>query len=211
MRRPLAALLLSLSAAGAGGCIQMAQFWANVTGGDWIEPEYKLTKGPLLVMIDDLNNQITEPQVIQETHRTISEIFAAKGVNERVIPLDYQLRLARSDKEYPRLKIRQIGEKLGAEEVLYVNVVRFTTHDEPGADFFKGNYTVRVKVISTRTDAGDVRKWPSDSLGKQVAANTPPEPSDGDRSSSDVARELAIKVGQGVSRLFYGYRELEEK
>lgn len=209
--RGLACAALSiLSLAGGTGCVQLAALWANMTGGDWIEPEYRLSKGPLLVFIDDSNHLIAEPQVAQELHKTISEIFLEMDVNRRVIPYEHQQRLARSEKDFARLSARQVGEKLGADEILWIHVSRFTTREEPGSDLFKGHFAVRVRVLSTEARR-EVRRWPSDRAGKQVVATTPTEPADGDRSGSDVARELAIKLGKSVAKLFYGYRSLEDR
>ncbi|MFQ5425196.1 MAG: hypothetical protein ACE5F9_14620 [Phycisphaerae bacterium] len=193
----------------SGGCFKAMSAWAAIAGGNWIEPEYKLTDGPLLILVDDLNNQISEPGPVRKLHKTLSDIFLEYDVNKRVIPLDSWKELRQSDKDYDKLAVRQIGEKLGAEQILYLDVVRFTLYGEPGADIFKGQFTVRVKVLSTRQQR-DVRLWPRQESGKRVVVSMPPEPNDGDRSASVVAKELSEKLGHEVAKLFYGHRELDD-
>jgi len=191
------------------GCTQIAQAWANLTGGDWIEPEYRLTRQPLAVIIDDSQGLVGEPRAIREAYKTISAIFAEFKVNQQVVPFEDWQRLQQSDRQYGKYSIREIGEKLGAEEVLYLDVEKFTLHAEGDAPVFKGLFSVRVKVLSTKRKA-DIRLWPNEESGRLVSATTAATPADGDKSAGDVATELGIRLGQEVARLFYGHRELEK-
>lgn len=193
----------------SSGCQQVASAWANMTGGDWIPAEFTLTKEPLLVLIDDRSAIVTEPKSIREAHKTIAVNFAEFKVNQNVIPFEEWQRLAQTDKKYGRYSIRQVGEKLGAEQVLYLNVERFTLHGEPGAPVYKGEFTVRVKVLSTNREK-DVRVWPSEESGKRVTVTSAPIPIDSEKSASDIATELGIKLGKQVAMMFYGHRELEK-
>ena len=213
-RRPagyirMASLVLLAIAPLATGCFKVAAAWANITHGDWIEPQFTLTKAPLLILIDDRNSLVTEPIAMRELHKTISENFLAFKVNEMVVPFDEWRRLAQNDRSYHKYSIRQIGEKLGAEQVLYINVERFTIHSEVGAPIFKGEFTVRVKVLSTDRKK-DIRLWPSEEAGKRMSSNTPATSADSEISANKVATELAVKLGKDISKMFYGHRELEE-
>lgn len=189
------------------GCVQMAAAVTNITGGDWIDAEFELTKEPLLILIDDRNGQITEPKAIREVHQTISENFLEFKVNQRVIPFQEWQNL-QSDRKYSQMTIRQVGEKLGAAQVLYIGVERFTLHSEVGAPVFKGEFVAKVKVITTERKK-DVRLWPDDESGRRVSVSTQPTPADGDKSPGDIAGELGIKLGQEVAKLFYGRREFQ--
>lgn len=193
----------------SSGCQQVAAAWTNMTGGDWIPAQFTLTKEPLLVLIDDRSSIVTEPKSIREAHKTIAVNFAEFKVNHNVIPFEEWQRLAQTDKKYGRYSIRQVGEKLGAEQVLYLNVERFTLHGEPGAPVFKGEFTVRVKVLSTNREK-DVRVWPSEESGKRISVTSAPIPIDSEKSASDIATELGIKLGKEVAMMFYGHRELEK-
>ncbi|MEK6642819.1 MAG: hypothetical protein AABZ08_02845 [Planctomycetota bacterium] len=208
-RAHIVALFLGCMVTLTSGCVQMAALWTNMTGGDWIPAQFTLTKEPLLILIDDRGSTVTEPKAIREAHKTIAVNFAEFKVNHNVIPFEEWQRLAQTDKKYNRYSIRQVGEKLGAEQVLYINVERFTLHGEPGAPVFKGEFTVRVKIMSTNREK-DIRLWPSEESGKRVSVSSAPVPIDSEKSASDIANELGIKLGKEVSMMFYGHRELEK-
>jgi hypothetical protein len=190
------------------GCIQFASAWANITGGDVIEPEYKLGQGPLLILIEDPRGDVSDPRAMRELHATISDIFVEFKVNHRVVPWEQRERLERAEKEYSKLSIREIGEKLGAEQVLYVRVEKFSLQSEPGAPIFKGEFITRVKVLDTKQEK-DVRQWPREPSGRRISVTTPAISSEGDKSASDVAKELAIKMGQAITEMFYEHRSLD--
>jgi len=201
---------LALTAAASSGCVQMAALWANMSGGDWIDPEHTLTKGPLLLLLDDPNeDQLSEPRVYEEVHRTISQNFLQFDVNKRVIPYEDWSRLRQSESKYAKLSAREIGEKLGAEQILYMRIVRFVLQPEPGAEIFQGEFTVNVKVLSTEGKR-DIRLWPKDEGGRRVTVTTQTEAADGDRSAADVSQELAIKMGKEVAKIFYGHRSFDK-
>ncbi|RIK69183.1 MAG: hypothetical protein DCC65_00080 [Planctomycetota bacterium] len=202
------ALTLFAAALLPAGCADMAATWVNMTGGDWIEPEYKLAKTPLLILIDDRNSMITEPKTVRELHQTLSENFLHFDVNKNVIPFQEYQRLQR-DPNFYKMTIRQIGEQLGAEQVLYIGVERFTLHGEGDAPIYKGIFATRVKVLSTERK-GEVRLWPDNESGKRVEVTTDPKPMDGDVTPGQVATELGIKMGQEIARFFYGRREFSE-
>lgn len=199
------ALLVILSGA---SCADMAATWVNMTGGDWIEPEYKLAKTPLLIFIDDRNSMVSEPRAMRELYQTISENFLHFDVNKNVIPFQEYQRLQR-DPKFHQMSVRQVGEQLGAEQVLYIGVERFTLQGEGDAPIFKGIFATRVKVLSTERK-GEVRLWPDNESGKRVEVTTDPKPMDSDITSGEIATELGVKMGQEVSKFFYGRREFAD-
>ncbi len=191
------------------GCIQMAAVWANWTGGDVVEPEFKLTQGSLLVLVEDPRGVVTQPRALRKVHKTICEKFAEFKVNREVVPLETSERLQRTEKGYEKLSVRQIGEKLGAEQVLHISAMTFSLQTEPGAPLFKGEFVARVKLLSTEA-ISDNRLWPREPSGRRVAVSTHPTPTDGDKKDSDVADELATKLGESVAKMFYEHRELDD-
>lgn len=201
--------LLSVALAPCFGCHDMAVLWANMQGGDTIEAEFTIGKGPLLILVDDRRGLVTEPRAIRELHETIADNFIRFEVNNRVVPYREVQRFQQNEPKFDKMTTREIGEKLGADQVLYIGVDKFNLYSEPGAPIFKGLFTLRVKVLSTDRKA-DVRLWPRDKNGKLVEANTPPTPTDGDKTASDIASVLGIKAGQRVAGLFYKHKEFDD-
>lgn len=210
MNKPFAlAAGLFMMVATTSGCHDMAVLWANMQGGDTVDAEYTLAKGPLLVLVDDRRGLVSEPRAIRELHETIADNFIRFDVNSRVIPYREVQRFQQNEPKYDKMSVREIGEKLGADQVIYVDVEKFTLFSEPGAPLFKGQFAVRVKVLTTERKA-EVRLWPQQGKGKLVTAETPPTPTDGDKSASDIAAELGIKGGQQVAGLFYEHKEFDQ-
>lgn len=187
----------------------MAALWTNLTGGDVIKPEFKLTKGPLLILVDDPRSLVVQPSAVRALHQGLSRRFLEYHVNHRVIPMSEGRRLQQTDRRYDKLSIREVGEKLGADQVLYLRVEGFTLHGEKGAPLFKGEFTVRVKVLSTKP-VHDNRLWPRERAGRHIAVSTPSTSMEGERGPSDVAEELGTKLARQVAELFYEHREFAE-
>lgn len=206
---PVSAVILAFLSLCSSGCIQMAAFWTNMTGGDVIDPEYVLSKGPLLILIDDRNNNIDQPAAMRKLQKGIADRFLEYRVNSRVVPFSEWQRLQQSDKGYDKLTIREIGAKLGADQVLYIRVDRFTLFAEPGAPLFKGDFAVRVKVVTTARQS-DVRLWPRERSGRRVSATTEPQSSEGGKSASEITEELAKELSHKIAEFFYEHREFAE-
>jgi hypothetical protein len=200
---------VSLLSFWSSGCIQMAALWTNMTGGDIVEPEYALTKGPLLILVDDRNNFITQPAAIRNLQNGIADRFLEYRVNSRVVPFSEWQRLQQSDKGYDKMTIREIGAKLGADQVLYIRVDRFTLQAEPGAPLFKGDFSVRVKVVSTARQA-DVRVWPRERSGRRVSSTTEAQSSESGKSASQITEDLTKDLSRKIAELFYEHREFAE-
>ncbi|MFQ5411775.1 MAG: hypothetical protein ACE5EC_05740 [Phycisphaerae bacterium] len=202
---------LLILAASSSGCQQMAIVWANLTGGETIEAQYTLTKGPLFVFIDDRDGLVDEPKAIREVHATISEIFRKENVNHRVIPFADWRHLQQSERKYRGMTIQAVGEKLGADQVLYVRIDQFSLQSEAGAPLFKGEFIARVKVLSTEREVSVIRLWPREERGHRVAASTRPVSTDGDKTAADVADELGKRLGWEIAGLFYDHKEFADK
>lgn len=188
------------------GCQSLGGVIAAFSGGNLIEAEYEMPDGPLLVLFDDRAGRVDQPKAIREAHRVISDRFAEKDVNTKVISYPVWQRFKQQEEDYDKLTIREIGEKLGADNVLYIAVEKFTLNQEPGAPIFQGLFEVRCKVVSTDRER-DVREWPSSPTGERVSVQTDPTTDDGDISPGQVADELGEKLGDAVAKLFYDYRE----
>jgi len=190
------------------GCQSFAGLIVAFKGGNLIEAEYDMPEGPLLILFDDRGGRVDQPKAIREAHRKISDLFAEKDVNTKVIDFPQTQRFKQQEEDYDKLTIREIGEKLGADNVLYIAVEKFTLNQEPGAPIFQGLFEVRCKVVSTDRER-DVREWPSSPAGKRVTVQTDPTTDDGDVSPGQVADELGDKLGEKVAKLFFDYREQE--
>lgn len=206
--RIVASTLLLLACAAGCNPTQMAILWHHMTGGETIEAKFKLTDGKLAVIVDDPQGFIVAPVTFREFHDKFAEALRANGIGSKIIPFEEWQQLRQRDPDYNTDKMtrRLIGEKLGADQVLFLNVTDFRLKKEPAAPIYEGRFAVRVAVYSTERKR-DVRLWPQQSDGEDVVVTTKPGPSDGDTSASDIARELADAMADEVSKLFYDHKE----
>lgn len=210
MLRPVRVVATTLLLTIAAGCnpTQMATFWYHMTGGETIEAEFKLTNGKLAVVMDDPQGFVIVPVTFREFYDKFVDALRANGIESKVIPFEEWQQLRQRDADYntDKMSRRLIGEKLGADQILFLNVTDFRLKREPAAPLYEGRFAVSVAVYSTERKR-DVRLWPQQSDGKDVVVTTKPGPSDGDTSASDIARQLADEMADSVAKLFYAHKE----
>jgi hypothetical protein len=173
----------------------------GVGQGKKVKAQFTLTKGPLAVFVDDPSGLVSVPEA---TNLLISELttnFRTRKVNTKVVSPERLAREVYSRPESQNWSIRQVGEKLGAEQVLHIRVRRFRLHDEPGDPLYQGQWQVTIKVISTERRP-DVRLWPKSIEGYDVAVTTSSEHSDDEAHGVEVARQMARTLAQEITYLF---------
>jgi hypothetical protein len=200
--------VLLLTAFLTTGCQQMAILWFHMTGGDTVKARYKLTSNMLAVVLDDPEGLIVLPETYREFYNRLEQEFLANNIKARLIPFEEWQRLRQRGNEYDDLSVRAIGEKLGADEVLYLKTTDFRLKREPAAPIYEGRFVVRVSIISTERKR-DVRLFPQEEGGVEVAAETKPETTEGDATAADVARRLSAELARRVTRLFYDHKEID--
>jgi hypothetical protein len=203
----VAAVLLS----GCGPQFGAALYWMGVGQGKKIKAQFKLTEGPLAVFVDDPSGLVSVPEATALLITELDRNFRSRKVNSKVVRPERLAREVYSRPESQNWSIRQVGEKLGAEQVLHIRVRRFRLHDEPGDPLYKGQWQVTIKVISAERQA-DVRLWPKSIEGYDVAVATTSEHSDDEAHGVIVARQMARMLAREITFLFCDHtaREREE-
>lgn len=190
--------------AGAAGCTQLAAMLAVAHGGDTINAEYKFDERPVALLVDNPDEYDVPPEAVRELHEDAVRLFEANKIKCRLVSFEETQRLRTKDAAFDDMSIRQIGEKLGADQVLYLRVRYWATKENPGDPHFKGSAKLSVKVISTERKH-DVRLWPKDGTEKSVDASTDPSLSDAPGAEVEVSRQLASKLADTVTKLFYDH------
>lgn len=204
-----AGVLICLLGCGAG-CQQLGAAIAVIKGGETLPAEYRLGAGPLAIFVDDVEQLGIPPEALGAFHDTLVEDFQKYDVNKHVAPLADVNRLKLSESKFDDLSIRQIGEKVGAEQVLYVRVNYWALKETPGDPQFRGRFSVSIKVCTTQApkpeDGKSVRLWPTDREYQSVEVTTRPDLNEAVGAETQVARELATKMAVAVGRLFHEHK-----
>jgi hypothetical protein len=211
----LTLLPLSTSGCEAAGAIAYA-----AVGDVPVEPEYILSRVPTLIFVESYTN----PDTTQDDADVLAHYVRdnlKKNLNNRkkeekkkeipMVFIDpqslYDLRTLDSDK-FHHMKIEDIGRRLGAKQVIYINMNSIGVTYAGGADIMKGVGSVRVKVVSC---ANGQTLWPQESsAGYPVSFEskliTPQQEITYDQARDSTMRTMALNV----SRLFYSYNPADD-
>jgi hypothetical protein len=185
------------------GC-NIAQAVETLTRPDPIvDAKYDLALRPTVVMFDDQRSIVTPVRLRRDVaEETTVVLMECADMSEMISPMD-ATRLAHKLDREGRASISAVGTGVGADQVIYIEPIVFSSPSvvgtaEPRAAF-------RVKVIESATRK---RLWPSDDeggaagWGVQVVLTRDEAMRLASQSNSAVVRELARRSGDEIARLF---------
>ncbi len=190
------------------GCAQLGALIAVASGGETLPAEYKLAKGPLAIVLDDPEQFGVPTDAMRAFHDAIVQDFQDQKVNKQVVQFSELQKLRQKEQQYDDMSVRQIGEKLGADQVLYCKVTYWALKERPGDPHFRGKATVGIKVDSTERKR-DVKLWPADRDYLIITAQTDPDLNEATGAESQVARQLGEKLAVAVGSYFHGHKARE--
>ena len=126
-------VLLPIAMVPIGGCTYSGGQLLYMLGfgeASRVPAEFVLTEGPVLVFIDDYNEQLTSPVAARYLFDDLSQELLREGAATKIIPLETIIGIRQSQPNFAKLSAREIGELAGAEEVLWVEVVDFLAEEQ---------------------------------------------------------------------------------
>ena len=205
--RTIAALVLTALAAACNIVTPAAYI---IEGPPSNDAQYTLPDRKVVVFVDDRKNMLSRTQLRTIIGDKVSgDLLAQKLVPDAVASRD-ALAVARRDESAGKpLTTAEIGEKVGAEVVIYVRMLTFNIAEPGGAP--RPNATAQVRVIDA---TNRTRLFPSDpeDLGVEVPSTMREVSLDlyntttGRRS---VEEQLATNLGDRIAKLFYKHEKNE--
>jgi len=176
-----------------------------VAGQDKKPAEYELPDRPTLVFIDD-RVPVIKRKVLCATigERVSTDLMMEKVVTKTISPADAIALAKQRDKHGNLLPIESIGQTVGAEQVIYVQILGFSLSPDSVTPKPAAMCSVRVIDVVSKT-----RVFPG------IESNQPDrivQVTTGDASAQMYASEpdrrkledaLAEKLGSEIGRLFY--------
>lgn len=211
-RLPLAfvtMVLLAMLAVSDCSCAAVKYMVAKFAPPEKVEPEYTVPPGKTaLVFVDDMLNPLSYPALKAELSRMIGEELVKNKVVAKVVPYDRLADLASSTPTFNSLAVGEIGQKLGADLVFYVQIDEFDLRDPAAPQLWKGHLQVTVRLV----DPTKGRLWPTDHpAGLTVpAAETPTSTESSESYGEQVATTLAGMTADSVAKLFYKHEKPAE-
>lgn len=188
------------------GCAAAGVLAYKLSGPPTIKAKYIPAQEPLLILVENYRTPsaafVTSDQLAAAIEEDLRENKVAPLVDQDKL---YNLR-DRLGEKFHDLSIPQIGQQLGASQILYVNVLQSSVDPAGGGEFVRANVAVRVKVVSA--DTGKTL-WPDSQGGLPVAAESPLIRIEAGVTAASVRDQLVKRVGTQIGRLLHDWKAEE--
>ncbi len=197
-------LMLLLSAT---GCARWGGLFYALGGGrgQKIPAEYELPPGKLLILVDDPKEKVTWPRARTLLARYVGEELLAHEAISTVISPRSLAKFRQSDSKFESYAADEIGRKLGAKTVLWIEVRDFVAPEEVEEISTAAKMTLGIKVLTTAEEVSPhgVRLWPTVGSGHIVESSLNAIGVNKMKGENAVAKELARRSAILVGRVFY--------
>lgn len=194
-----------------GSCNILGPVAAVVAPPPTIAAEYQIQDRPTVVFIDDRENVVNPISFRRVIADKVSEDLMVKKLVTRTIrPHDAMALAARHDRQSQVMPIDAIGREVGAEQVLYIEMVTFVDHIDGHTP--RGLAIARVRLIDVENRR---RLYPAEDADvpyRQIEVMTREMSPDAYRSRAtrmQVFDALAQETGSAIAKLFYKHEHRE--
>ena len=199
-------LLIALVTIASSGCNVIGYAAQAVAGTTKVPAAFTLPARTTLVLAERYGLQTSDEHDADALARYVSDELRNNNAASLVDPTRvYELRTDRASRDAFRgMTVAAVGEKLGADQVIYINLISCEVTTEPGTDMLRGRGMVTVKVVEAHTGA---TLWPTDAeQGHPIDAQTRLySPREKGVSEPSVRTLVHRQLADQVARLFYAY------
>ena len=206
MRRCLRHLPVSLLVAAAATTLQgcaLGSWAAAVFSPPMKDPAlFEIPKGKtILVLPDDFESVVTYDPARGMLAESLNKLLVENKVATTTIPFSNLVDLDARTNNLEDLSVSEIGEKLGADIVVYVLFDAFSLKDDPGNPLWHGRLAANVRVVDVKGGL----LWPKD----RPRDGWPIKPVDIPTNNTSVtyeqvlSRQLTAEAAQRIAWLFY--------
>jgi hypothetical protein len=203
-----AAALLAGSLCLAAGCELAGVAVDRASGGATVKAKYvPVPTDSMLVLVESYGLALDSG--IEAEHMTLS--LSRLLVDNKIAPVLNGQRLEQlkdaDPHEYHDMPIADIGRKLRAKQILYVNISRSEIMRPAGSGQVRGHMEAIVKIVDSLTAE---TRWPTDSTSEVVQITTNWIPDNANKTESDVRAQMADQMAEDISKLFHDYHPDQE-
>lgn len=220
MIRRFARLLCSLVVAvpcllELGGCNILTAASFVVRPEPEVEAKYDLEDRPTVVFIDDRRNRISPTRLRRVIAEEATTVLMEKEVvsEHNMIPARDAIRVSsKHDRAGKLLSVHAIGEAVGAEQIIYVNVDEFALTRDGQTPEPKAICRVRVICVENEERLFPTSTAPGDYDYYQLVVDLPNVDPHGFHTIStrnDLNDRLAITTGDDIAKLFFTHMTSE--
>lgn len=198
-------LLSLLTTTGCGRQAGGLLYFLGYGRGQKIPAQYELPKGKVLVLVDDVEGLAQLPQTRELLVQYVGEELLAHKAAKQVVSPQAVNRLRQADPDFERRSAHQIGQKVEADVVLWLQVKDFFAPVEVEDTSAAARMSISVIVLDATVsdDPSKVRLWPPGTEGHLESLELTSNQVNALKGHDAVARKLAEKLSRQISRLFY--------
>ncbi len=197
---------------GLGTCLAGCQYGAwmlQVFIPNVVQAEYHLPDRRTAVFIDDPRNMLPSNQIKSEIAQGIAKTLVAENVlsETNVIAPGTLIELEMNDRTFRSWSIQTVGQKAGADQIIYVFVDQFDlgqSHDQ-----YRPNASVRIKTYDIQSNQ---RTYPGGSGVDYRRLNTRlnfvgPRAQSTQSVALAVQQALSQDLARDIARLFFKWED----
>ncbi len=208
LRGPVRAVVLAGLGWAAGGCSAVGTVAHMVFGPPAVDAEYEPKKRPTLVLVENFQDPDASSADGDTIARAVGEQLhqhadLAVVDPDKLVPLRTEQAAAFHDMSVPA-----VGRAMGAEQVVYVNLVESEASADPTGAAVHATATARVRVVDAATG---VVLWPAGQpRGKELTAKMEYDRTDSERGTG-MRGEMLGQLSDQIAKLFYRWKPDTEK
>lgn len=200
-------LFAGVLACAASGCVALGAIASKVGPPPTVPAEYKPDKKPTLVFVESYQNPDLYEVESDRLARDISNEFTEHKAFPVVPPQKLIEFKAAKGSDLSKMDLPSIARAVGADQVIYVNLLKFTADPPPGSETVQGESHATVKLVDARTGK---TLFPRDSsVGRDVSYKTPALSEEGTTRDA-VQQQLYKHLTDDVSHLFYDWQDEQQ-
>lgn len=198
-----------ISAGGCGYSSGEALFMFGLFKRPTIEAEFKLTENQVAVLVDDTQEIAYWRETRDQLAEAVSKELAEKKAAKKVVSLTRVKHLRQLVHDYEDLSIREIGEKLDAEQVVSIQITAFEATLDPASITNAASMQVAVKVINVleKKRRSKVRLWPMLPEGKTVRVELSAADVNRAKNRRGLIKELTNTLAVEIVKNFYDRKQ----
>ena len=182
------------------GCTIIGAAAAKLAPDPVIPPQYVLANEPTLVLVENYHNPASMRLQADMVCRAIFDDLQASGVVPLVDPEAAADLRHKDSVAYRKMPLDAIGKAVGANQVIYVDLVSFDVTHALASELYSGAAMAKVRVVGS---TGEVL-WPSDSAsGYPINIKVNPHRTAAGVAENAVREQLTADLAQKIGRLFH--------
>lgn len=193
---------VGLLAASASSCVALAAVASKVKPPETIDAEYKPAKEPTVVFVESYQNPDLYAVESDRLARDISHEFTEHKAFPVVPPQKLIELKSASGPEFSKMDLPAVARAVGAKQVVYVNLIKFSADPPTGGETVQGESEAVVRFVDATTGQ---TLFPRDSsVGRDVRFKTSALSEEGTTRDA-VQKQLYQHLSTEISHLFYNW------